>query len=206
MKRESHSRRRPAGRVGIRGAFLTTCVLAAGCGGGSGGPSDGLAEAFLGHWEIESSTSSFTISCPNTLGSGAFPIWTELVLDHGVLSDLTDTSTACAAPGISFDVDSKGVVATAVNPDPYSGAAPLCQWVLGPDQNGFPIFINFSFSVLTITKLASSGTGMAPKILFAGNASGPLMQDDGTGTGTNVMTDTCTYGGSGDVFHRTTQP
>jgi hypothetical protein len=198
--------RRPHGGFGIGGAFLTVSLLALGCGGGSGGSSDGAAAAFMGHWEIEGATSSFTISCPATVGSVAFPIWTELVLDHGVLTDLTDVSTACSAPGINYDIDSKGTMATAVNPDPYTGNAPLCHWILGADANGLPVFIDLTFTDLTITKLQASASDKAPRVLYGGSASGPLMQDDGTASGNFVTADTCTYSGAGDVFHRTTQP
>ena len=196
-------------RLGIGGVLLTASLLTLGCGGGGSGDSDGAAAAFMGHWELDSATttSSFTLKCPATVGSVAFPIWSELVLDHGVLTDLTDVSTgACSAPGINYDIDSKGVVASVVNPDPYTGNPPLCHWVFASDSNGLPVFIDFTFTDLTITKLQASSTEKAPRVLYAGTASGPLMQDDGTASGNFVTADTCTYSGTGDVFHRTTQP
>jgi hypothetical protein len=206
MNTEFRCLRRPHGGIGIGGALLTACLLAAGCGGGSSSDSDGAAAAFMGHWEMEGATSSFTISCPLTVGSVVFPIWTELVLDHGVLTDLTDVSTACSAPGIDYNIDSKGVEASAPNPDPYTGNPPLCHWVLGADQNGLPVWVDFTFTALTITKLQTSTTEKAPRVLYAGTATGPLMQDDGTASGNFVTADTCSYSGTGDVFHRTTQP
>jgi hypothetical protein len=206
MKTEFRRWHRRHGAVGIGGAVLAAALLVLGCGGGSGGSSDGAAAAFMGHWEIEGTTSSFTLSCPQTIGNVAFPIWSELVLDHGVLSDLTDVSTACSAPGINFDIDSKGVVAAAVNPDPYTGAAPLCHWVLFADANGLPVFVDFTFTDLTITKLQTTSSEKAPRVLYAGTAAGPLVQDDGSGAGNFVTVDTCSYTGTGDVFHRTTQP
>ena len=198
--------RRPHGRLGLGAALLTASILAAGCGGGSSGDPDGAAAAFMGHWEIEGATTSFTIICPTIAVSGAQVVWTELVLDHGALADLTDVSTACITPGISFDIDSKGVVASAVNPDPYTGNAPFCRSIVANDPNGLPIFIDLTFTDLTITKLQTSTTEKAPRVLFAGTASGPLMEDDGSGMGNFVPADTCSYTGTGDVFHRTTQP
>jgi hypothetical protein len=192
---------------GLELAFLIAGLLAAGCSSSSSGNPDGVAEAFMGRWDIEGTSSSFSLACPATFQSALnIPVWTELDFDHGVLSDLVDVSTACSSPGIGFDVDKSGVTAQAVNPDPFTGVAPLCRLVVGTDTNGLPIFIDFSFSSLTITKLAASGTDKAPRVLYGGQASGPLMQDDGTNTGTNVQIDTCTYSGPGDSFHRTTQP
>jgi hypothetical protein len=195
----------------IRGSFLAgflaAGLLASGCGSSSSTTNpDGLAEGFMGTWDIQGSTTSFSLSCPAStdIGTVSFPIWTELELDHGVLSDLADVSKACVPPGITFDVDKKGLTASAVNPDPFSGNAPLCEFVLGNDTAGNPVFIDFSFSSLTITKLADSGTGKAPRVLFAGSAMGPLMRFDSSGK--LGATDTCTYDGSGDIFQRMTQP
>jgi hypothetical protein len=206
MKTEFRCWRGPHGVVGIGGAVLTACLLAAGCGGGSSSDSDGAAAAFMGHWELDGATSSFTLNCPATIGSVAFPIWPELVLDHGVLTDLTDVSTTCAAPGLDYIVDSKGIEADVANPDPYTGNPPLCHWVFTSDSNGLPVYIDFTFSALSITKLQTSSTEKAPRVLYAGTATGPLMEDDGTATGNFVTADTCSYTGTGDVFHRTTQP
>jgi hypothetical protein len=206
MKTEFRRWLRPHGSAGIAGAVLAAALLALGCGGGSGGSSDGAAAAFMGHWELEGATTSFIITCPTVGVSGAQVVWTELVLDHGVLADLTDVSTACVTPGISFDLDAKGVVASAVNPDPYTGNAPLCRSILGNDSNGNPVFIDLTFTDLAITKLQTSSTEKAPRVLFGGTGTGALMADDGTGTGNFVAVDTCSYTGTGDVFHRTTQP
>lgn len=190
---------------GLKGAFLVAGMLAAGCGSSSSGNSDGVAEAFIGHWEPEGSTTSFTVTCAS-MGMGNIPIWNEVELDHGVLADLTDVSNACVPPGMSFNVDKTGVTASVLNPDPYTGNMPECRYVVGSDSNGIPAYIDFTFSDLTITKLQASSTSKAPRILLAGTASGGFMQDDGTGTGNYVQSDTCSYSGTGDIFHRTTQP
>ena len=204
MKTEFRRWHKPHGAVAIGGAFLAAGLLVLGCGGGSGGNSDGAAAAFMGHWALEGTSTSFKISCPTLNISGPQFVWTELAFEHGVLADLTDVSTGCVTPGISFDI--AGDVASAVNPDPYTGNAPLCRSVLANDANGLPIFIDLTFSALTITKIQAATTDKAPRVLFGGTASGPLMEDDGTGMGNFVTVDTCSYSGSGDVFHRTTQP
>jgi len=115
-------------------------------------------------------------------------------------------SSVCSSPGIGFDVEKGGVTAQAVNPDPFTQKAPLCELVVALDANGLPVFIDFSFTNLTITKLPLSSTDKAPRALYGGAAMGPLMEDDGTGSGTNMQIDTCSYSGPGDSFHRTTQP
>ena len=189
---------------GCKGGFLLAGLLVAGCGGSSSGNPDGVAEAFMGHWEAEGATSSFTLTC-QMAGMGTFPIWGELDLDHGVLSDLTDVSTACVPPGMSFNVDKTGVSAAVVNPDPYTGNPSDCQVVLGNDSYGNPVYIDFTFSDLTITKLQPSSTSKAPRVLLAGTATGAWMQEDPTAH-TFSQVDTCTYSGTGDIFHRTTQP
>ena len=197
--------RRPHGGLGIGGVLLTASLLTLGCGGGGSSDSDGAAAAFMGHWALEGATTSFSITCPTLGASGSQVVWTELVLDHGVLAALTDVSTACVTPGISFNI--AGDEASAVNPDPYTGNAPLCRAIVANDANGIPVFIDLSFTDLTITKLQASSTEKAPRVLFAGTASGPLMEDDGSGTGNFVTADTCTYSSTtGDFFHRTTQP
>ena len=196
---------------GLMGAFLVAGLLGSGCGSSSSGNSDGVAEGFMGTWELDGTNTSFTLTCPNTqaIGTLLFPIWTELDLDHGVLAPLTDVSNACVPPGMSFDVDSGGITASVVTPDPYSGGPALCRFSLGSDSYGVPAYIDFSFSSLTITKLPDSGSGKAPRVLFGGSAMGPLMMGDQTVQDNLVMTDTCTYMnyvGGGDIFHRTTQP
>lgn len=192
---------------GFKGAFLIAAgLLAAGCGSSSSGSPDGVAEAFMGRWELENASSSFTLNCPATFGSLTFPIWGHLDLDHGVLSDLVDVSAVCSSPGIGFDVEKGGVTAQAVNPDPFTQSAPLCELVVALDANGLPVFIDFSFSSLTITKLPASATDKTQRVLYGGQATGPLMQDDGTNSGTNKQIDTCAYMGAGDSYYRTTQP
>jgi len=80
-----------------------------------------------------------------------------------------------------------------------------CELTLGSDANGFPVFLDLSFSALDLTLLQASA-GEAPMAALSGTASGVIAQEDGTGTGHYVQVDTCTYTGAGDTFHRMSQP
>jgi hypothetical protein len=184
---------------------LTACGALAGCGGSSSSSSLGPAGNFIGRWELDGTTSTFSINCPTSMLSGAAAIWVELVFDHGVLSDLSETSGACLAPGIAFDVDSKGTVATVSNPDPYTGMAPVCSLVIGNDTAGLPVYLDLTFTNLTFTSLAAV-KDQAPTALLSGTATGAIVQDDGSGMGRLVQTDTCTYSGTADRYHRMSRP
>ena len=188
-------------------ALLVPCLLAVGgggCGGGDGGTDLGPGGPFLGRWQIDAS-STFMINCPMVMLSGNAPVWTELVFEKGVLTDVTEASATCIPPGLSFDVASGGLAMGVVNPDPYTGAAPLCSLTLGSDAMGFPVYLDLTFTALEFT-LLQAVAGQAPTALLSGTATGVIAQENGTGTGTYVAVDTCTYSGSGDTFYRMSQP
>jgi hypothetical protein len=184
-------------------SLLAPCLLAvlAGACGGSNGTSLGPAGKFLGRWELDTA-STFDLNCPTLMLSGA-PIWVEMVFEKGVLTDATESSGSCVPPGIGFDVN--GTKLSATNPDPYTGMAPLCELTLGRDANGFPVFLDLSFSALDLT-LLQTVANEAPTAALSGVASGVIAQEDGSLTGHYVQVDTCTYTGSGDTFHRMSQP
>jgi len=177
-------------------------VLAGACGGSSNGASLGPAAKFLGRWELDTAT-TFNINCPTVMLSGSAAIWVEMIFEKGVLTDATEASGSCVPPGIGFDVN--GTKLSAPNPDPYTNMVPLCELSLGSDANGFPVFLDLSFSALDFTLLQASA-GEAPMAVLSGTASGIIAQEDGTGTGHYVQVDTCTYTGAGDTFHRMSQP
>jgi hypothetical protein len=178
-------------------------VLAIGC-GGSSGTSLGPAAKFLGRWEIDlTAPSSFKISCPVIMLSGSAAVWGEMVFEKGVLTDATEASGNCLPPGLGFDVN--GSKLSVANPDPYTGAAPICELTLGADANGLPVYLDLSFTALDLT-LLKPVSGEAPTALLTGTATGAVAQDDGTGMGHYVQVDTCTYSGTGDTFHRMSQP
>jgi hypothetical protein len=194
-------RRRPGGAFTL--AALTVALAAAGCGSSSSSTSGGPGEKFIGHWELDTVSSTFMVNCPVAGLSGNVPIWGEMVFDRGVLTDLTETSGACLPPGVDFDSDSKGTTLTAPNPDPYTNMPPECDWFIGNDANG-PVIIQLAFSQLTFTLLQSSGTNGAPQALLAGSGSGPLIQIDPT-TMQPAQTDSCTVSGTSDRFHQMTR-
>jgi hypothetical protein len=195
----SSSRFATAARLGAFLASASAALLGAGCGSSSSGSSS----AFTGNWELDSTTSSFTLSCPHTTGLESVPqavLWTELVFDTGVLTPITEASGTCG-PGLAFDASSTAL--TLSNPDPYTNQAPECDLSLGADANGNSTFLALSFSTLTFT-LLSPMKGEAPKGLLAANATGQVLQQDPI-TGAFSATDSCTYVGAGDIFHRMTK-
>jgi hypothetical protein len=192
-------------------SLLAPCLLAvlAGACGGSSGPNLGPAAKFLGRWEIDftSSGTTFAIECPTSMiTTRAYLVWGEMVFEKGVLSDATESSGGCLPPGLAFDVGTGGSALTLSDPDPYTGAPSVCTRTIGADANMIPIFLDLSFSALTLT-LLEAVAGEAPKALLSGAATGQIVQDDGTRTGNFVVVDTsCIYSGTGDTFHRMSQP
>jgi hypothetical protein len=195
------SNRRHGGALGL--AALAVALGAIGCGSSSSSTSNGPGEKFIGHWELDTVSSTFMVNCPVAGLSGAVPIFGELIFERGVLTDLTETSTSCLPPGVDFDADTKGTTLTAPNPDPYTSMPPECDWFVGNDANG-PVIIKISWTALTFTLLQSSTANAAPTGLLAGTGSGPLVQIDPT-TMQPAQTDTCTVSGTSDRFHQMTR-
>ncbi|HEY7370895.1 MAG TPA: hypothetical protein VIF57_01870 [Polyangia bacterium] len=195
-------------RIGVL-ALCAPCVLAAfagGCGSDGGGSASlGPAGKFLGRWELDGTSSTFTINCPASMLAGAAALWGEMVFEKGVLTDATETSGNCLPPGLAFDVDKTGVILSVSNPDPYTGMAPVCSVPIGTDAGGHTVFLDMSFTALDFTLLQTTAK-QAPKAMLSGTGTGAIAQDDGTGTGNYVQVDTCTYSGTGDVYHRMSQP
>jgi hypothetical protein len=180
------------------GTFVAAAAL---LGAGCGSSSSSGGSAFTGNWELDSTTSSFTLNCPATLGNVAgAALWVELVFDTGVLTPITESSGTCG-PGLAFNASSSAL--TIANPDPYTTQAPVCDVSLGNDSAGNATFLELSFNSLTFT-LLSPMAGEAPKGLLAANASGQVLSQDAT-TGAVSSIDTCTYVGAGDIFHRMTK-
>jgi len=183
---------------------LVVAVLPAACGGSSGGGVDlGPAGKFLGKWELDTLNSTFSIAC--TAGGASLNFWGELDFDKGVLTDVSETSGTCLPPGLALDVDSSNSALTATNPDPYTGATPLCSISLGSDAMGFTVFLDLTISNMKFTLLPAA-KDQAPTGLLSVTANGAILQEDGSGTGNYVQADSCTYSGTNDTYHRMTQP
>src|SRR5262245_18396255 len=126
--------------------------LVAGCGGDSGG---GPWNGYVGRWFQTAPDpvndpfgTGFTLTCPDTVFAGLngpLLIWGSLIFEHGVLTDLAETSVNCSP--LSHDV--KGKTATVPNPDPYLDMAPGCVIPFSlADANGLPLQ---AFFILTPT-------------------------------------------------------
>jgi hypothetical protein len=187
--------------AGLLGAVLA--VLPAACGGSSGGADLGPAGKFLGRWSLDSTTTSFAVACSQT--GAQLNFWSELDFDRGVLTDVSETSTTCLAPGMAFDLDSSGATLSVPNPDPYTGMEPHCVVSLGTDANGFTVYFDMTITSLDFTLLPAV-KDKAPSGLLSVTANAVIAQDDGTGMGNYVIADTCTYSGTNDTYHRMSQP
>jgi hypothetical protein len=191
--------RRSLGPTKLGALLLAASGLLAGCGGSSTSTPKG--EAFLGLWEIDSTTSSFNLACTggpvgNVPGAG---VWFELNFEEGVLTDVSETSGQCPPQGFGFNVTGPAVLSAPAT-DPYTGMAPACLLNLGPaPTTNLATFLELDFSEVTFTLLAEV-KGKAPQGSLSGMATGTVLQDDGTGNIGSVGT--CTYAGSGDIFHR----
>jgi hypothetical protein len=183
-------------------ALVAGCLLA-GCGGSSSGSNLGPAGKFIGRWSLDTINTTFGITC--TQGSGSVNFWSELDFEHGVLSDVSETSPTCLAPGLALDVDSSGAVLGISNPDPYTGQTPLCSIGLGADANGLTVYLDLTVTAFDFTLLAPV-KNKAPTALLSITATGAIVQDDGTGMGNYVQSDTCSYSGTNDTYHRMSQP
>lgn len=177
-----------------------------GCGSDSG-TTVGPEEKFLGRWELDSAMSTFSLNC-TTLGQVTdFPVWVELEFEHGTLTDVSETSRACAQPGLSFSLGAGNTSLTLATPDPYRMAPnnmATCAVDVGTDANGNRQNLVFTFQTATFT-LTQTAAGQAPQGVWAASGSGTLFSVDAM-TGAASTADTCTYGGTGDNFHQMTRP
>jgi hypothetical protein len=180
-------------------------VALGGCGDSSSGTTAGPGAKFLGRWELDGTSSTFTLSCQNRGVINNLPFWTEMLFEEGVLTDVSEVSPVCFQPGLSFDVDSTKNAVGLVTPDPYRTAPdnmPTCELSGGTDANGNQLFLVLNFDSASFTRLQQTA-GQAPKGLWAANGSGSIIAIDTTGAASTD--DTCTYIGSGDTFHQMTK-
>jgi len=196
-------------------ALVLSGGLAVGCGGDDGG---GPADNFIGRWYQVSPTpntaaTGFTISCadpnftflvPPAPAEPQFLIWPTLTFEHGVLTDLTETSGNCSP--LNYNI--KGNAATLPNPDPYVDDAPGCvipfsvQDISGAALPAF--FIVLPQAGWSFTLQADKGTNGAPQAKLVGTANGHVLVDDGSAMGV-ISNPDCVVGGQ-DVYERLTRP
>jgi hypothetical protein len=195
-------------------ALVLSVGIAAGCGGGdsSGGPED----AFVGDWFAESADTGFTVTCTDPVfgpvfssGNNQLQLFLVLKFEHGVLTDLAETSGSCGI--MNYDI--KGDAATIVTPDPYrTGTDTTAACTTGlplTDMAGYPIPADIRLKPdvsWTVKRLPDKTAAGADRIQLSGTASARLRADDGTGTGNVLVSNPeCTYGGM-DTFFRLTRP
>jgi hypothetical protein len=190
----------------------------ASCGGdgdGGGGPAD----AFLGTWiksfdepiAGEPDATGFTITCANanfTVLNGPRLVFPSIAFEHGVVTDLVETSGNC--PLLNWDIDGSGKAATVPNPDPVIAEIPECIAELEYEDTAGNVLPALMWlhpgSDLKFSLLGTENSLGAPKAQLQGSAMVDLARLDAT----NMRFDTdlampCTYTGT-DTYFRFTQP
>ena len=126
---------------------LTACGLLAGCGGSSGARSAGRrrSSSAAGSW-ITSVTARSASTAPPPFRIRRPPLWNELPLEQGTLTDITETSGFCLPNDLSFNLDKDGVTLAIANPDPFTGMAPICAFQVSATQ-----FVEIDFTTFTFT-------------------------------------------------------
>jgi len=165
-------------------------VLVAGCGdsGNDAPDSDPFAE-YEGVWSVDKDTSS--LDCPNdpSLQDLSFSIWnSSFTMAAGVLSDIVEVQGTCQ---LDYAVTASKHIATLMNPDPYTNAAPTCHLTIDA-STGENLVLNpqtNSDSPWTF-KLLQPVAGQAPTAEIAGTADVVLMLANALGA---IETNNCKF-------------
>jgi hypothetical protein len=206
MKSETRSR--------VAAVAALTLALSGGLVAGCGGDSDGGGpwDAFTGRWfqvapdpVADPFGTGFTLTCTDPVFSslgGQILIWGSLVFEHGVLTDLAETSGNCSP--LNYDINGK--TATVPSPDPYLDSDPGCVIpftltnTAGTPLAAFFILTPGAGAAWSFQLLDTKTTGGAPQGRLVGSAAAHIIVEDGT-----ESTPDCTYAGM-DTFFRLTQP
>ena len=116
----------PAGRRFSAWPLVAVISLLAGLTGACSEDAKEPFKDFVGIWEIDFNNSSFPLNCPdpNTDSSGEVALWDRVVIEEGTLTDLIETSGSCP---MKMNVKAGIAIAEVANPDPFTGAAPVCR-------------------------------------------------------------------------------
>ena len=191
-------------------ALAAACTTGAACGGdGDGGPTD----SFVGRWvkAFEPAASGFGLVCTDTnfadYNISSLLIWPSVEFEHGVVSDLIETSGNC--PTLNWNI--AGKVATLPDPDPVVDDVPACGFDISwQDASGF---VNPGLVIIApkpadwkFTLLGTKNASGAPQAELAGSADVDILLLDETGaTIVSMATPACSYAGA-DTYFRLTQP
>lgn len=168
---------------------LVAALLAAGLVAGCGSSDDEPFQDYVGIWQIDFEESQFTLNCPepNTASSGEIPLWDQVVIERGTLTDLVETSGSCP---MKMDVKGGVAIAAVADPDPFTGASPVCR-LNASDPPGLifaDIRPSFELRVLKPEK------GKAPRAqLVSGTQAGTLTFVTVGADGTEIPDPACTY-------------
>jgi len=200
-------------------ALAAACTTGVACGGSDGDSGGGPSDAFVGRWiksfdepsAIDPDATGFNVSCtdPNfTMLSGPFLVWNNIVFEHGVVTDLVETSGNC--PLLNWDIASGGKAATVPNPDPVVDDIPECVVefeyadAAGNALPGLMILHPADGDDWKFSLLGTKNDIGAPKAQLQGSAQVDMARLDAAGVRFDTATP-CTYAGA-DTYFRFTQP
>jgi len=208
MRTQDGSRRQTTYRTSLAMlALAAACTTGAACGSDSS-PTD----AFVGRWikVFEPAASGFGLVCTDANFSdyniSDLLIWTSIEFEHGVATDLIETSGNC--PILNWDINGK--TATVPNPDPVIDDLPACGFDINYQDAAQQILPGLvviqptaSFKFTLTGKKNASG---APLAELNGTADVDILKLDATGTTIVSQTNPpCSYAGT-DTYFRLTQP
>lgn len=165
-------------------------VLLTGCGDSGGSPDSDPFSEYEGVWAIEKDASSIDCGPGNPdLHELSFTIWSgSFTIAPGVLADLVEIQGACQ---LNYRVDASNHVATLLNPDPYTSAAPTCHLTIDASTGENLVLMPQTDGNSPWTfKLLQPVAGQAPTAEIVGGADVVLMLADIVG---NLQTLDCKF-------------
>jgi hypothetical protein len=194
-------------------ALAAACGASAGCGGGDG-DGGGPHEAFVGRWVkvLEPSASGFGLVCTDAnfadYNIASLLIWPSIDFEHGVTTDLIETSGNCPIQGLKWDIGGK--VATVPDPDPVVDDVPACGFDISWQDAGGLILpglvvIQPRAADWKFTLLGTKDAAGAPLAELGGTADVDILLLDEVGAVVSQTAPACSYAGT-DRYFRLTQP
>jgi hypothetical protein len=179
----SHRRPRAISAFGISVLALAALGLPA-CGGSDDGL--GALEPYAGLWQLEAAPAPVQqLTCPSDMTDGPFPLWVELSIEPGAITDLVELASPCV-----FHYQVAGKTANLVNPDPFTMMAPSCLLGFTDIEDTLDIVPNVTSWALTLQDPLSQGG--PPRMVLSGTAAVTISPFDPT-TGAPLPTVACNY-------------
>lgn len=176
-------------------------ALMAGCGDSATASDDDRFAEYEGVWAVD--TDDSVIDCPTEvdLQNQPFSIWNDtFTMAGGVLADIVEVQGSCQ---LNYHVDPSKHVATLINPDPYTNAAPTCQLTIDASTGENLVITPVTDGASAWTfQLLQPTPGVAPPAQIVGSANVVLMLADVVG---NLQTLNCKFAPHVDA-HKIAKP